>query len=481
MDLRYEHLYMGGKWVRPSSSRVIAPVNPSTEEVLGSVPEGLEADVDAAVEAARRAFDEAGGWAAWEPEHRAEVMERFAEQLEARAGRVAELVSSQNGMPISIARQLEGGYATAVLRYYAGLARTTAFSEVRAGLLGGSIEVRSTPIGVVAGIVPWNYPQVLSMFKIAPAMAAGCTLVLKPAPEAPLDSFLIAEAAEAAGVPAGVLNIVPGGREVGSRLVSHPGVDKVAFTGSPAAGRVIAEVCGRLLRPVTLELGGKSAGIILDDARLDPAQIGQDLVAATLTNNGQTCFLSTRILAPRSRYTEVVDLLTDLARSLPVGDALAESTLIGPMATPQQRERVEGYIAKGLSEGARLTTGGGRPAGRDKGWFVEPTVFADVDNGFTVAQEEIFGPVLCVVPYDDVDDAVRIANDSDYGLAGTVWTSDPERGKAVARRVCTGTIGVNRYLPDPVAPFGGAKASGLGTELGPEGLEEYLRVQSLYC
>ncbi|NGO45753.1 aldehyde dehydrogenase [Streptomyces ureilyticus] len=481
MDHRYEQLYIGGEWVRPSSSRLITAVNPSTEDALGSVPEGLEADVDRAVDAARRACDEPGGWASWEPERRADVMERFAAQLEARADRIATLVSSQNGLPISMARQLEVGYPTAVLRYYAGLARTTAFTEVRAGLLGGSVEVRRVPVGVVAAIVPWNYPQVLSMFKIAPAMAAGCTVVLKPSPEAMLDSFLVAEAAEAAGVPAGVLNVVPGGREAGAHLVSHPGVDKVAFTGSTAAGRAIAETCGRLLRPVTLELGGKSAGIVLDDAVLDPARIGQDLVAATLTNNGQTCFLSTRILAPRSRYTEVVDLVTHLVRTLPVGDALDERTLIGPMATPQQRDRVEGYIAKGRSEGARLTTGGGRPADLDKGWFVEPTVFADVDNGFVVAQEEIFGPVLCVIPYDDVEDAVHIANDSDYGLGGTVWTSDPERGAAVARRVRTGTIGVNRYLPDPVAPFGGVKASGLGSELGPEGLESYLQIQSVYC
>ncbi|MFK0113247.1 aldehyde dehydrogenase [Streptomyces sp. NPDC091217] len=480
MDHRHEHLYIGGEWVRPSSSRVITPVNPSTEAVLGSVPEALEADVDTAVDAARRAFDEPGGWASWEPSRRAEVMERFAAELEARAERIAQLISGQNGMPIAMSRQLEVGYPTAVLRYYAGLARTTEFSEVRSGLLGGSIEVRRTPVGVIAAIVPWNYPQVLSMFKIAPAMATGCTVVLKPSPETVLDSFLVAEAAKAAGVPAGVLNIVPGGREAGAHLVSHPGVDKVAFTGSTAAGRAIAETCGRLLRPVTLELGGKSAGIVLEDADLDPAKIGQDLVAATLTNNGQTCFLSTRILAPRSRYAEVVDLFTTLAGSLPVGDALDENTLIGPMATAQQRDRVERYIAKGISEGARVTTGGGRPAGLDKGWFVEPTVFADVDNRSVIAQEEIFGPVLCVLPYDDVDDAVRIANDSDYGLGGTVWTSDPERGAAVARRVLTGTIGVNRYLPDPVAPFGGVKGSGLGTELGPEGMESYLRTQSLY-
>jgi acyl-CoA reductase-like NAD-dependent aldehyde dehydrogenase len=389
-------------------------------------------------------------------------------------------VSSQNGMPITIARMLETGYPSAVLRYYAGLARATELTETRAGLLGGAVEVRKIPVGVVAAVVPWNYPQVLSTFKIAPAMAAGCTVVLKPSPEAVLDSFVVAEAAEAAGVPAGVLNIVPGGREAGAHLVSHPGVDKVAFTGSTPAGRAIAEVCGRLLRPVTLELGGKSAGIVLDDAVLDPASIGEELVRASFTNNGQTCFLSTRILAPRSRYTEVVDLLTDLARTLPVGDALDESTLIGPMVSPQQRDRVEGYIAKGRAEGARLTTGGGRPAGLDRGYFVEPTIFADVDNRSVIAQEEIFGPVLTVIGYDDVDDAVRIANDSDFGLGGTVWTADPERGAAVARRVNTGTIGVNRYLPDPVGPFGGVKGSGLGRELGPEGLQAYLHTQSLY-
>ncbi|MET7736752.1 aldehyde dehydrogenase [Streptomyces sp. NPDC005402] len=480
MDRGYEKLFIGGEWVRPSTDRVITPVNPSTGVSLGSVPEAVEQDVDAAVAAARRAFDEPGGWATWEPARRADVMEAFATELEARAGNIAQAVSSQNGMPISTSRQLEGGLPASVLRYYAGLAREIPFSEVRSGFFGGSVEVRKVPVGVVAAIVPWNFPQVLSAFKIAPAMAAGCTVVFKPSPETVLDAFLVAEAAEVAGVPAGVINIVPGGREAGAHLVSHPQVDKVAFTGSTAAGRAIAEVCGRLLRPVTLELGGKSAAIILEDADLDPAKLGQELMISTLVNNGQTCFLSTRILAPRSRYAEFVDLFTDFARSLPVGNALDESTLVGPMATPQQRDRVESYIAKGRSEGARLTTGGGRPAGLDQGWFVEPTVFADVDNRSVIAQEEIFGPVLCVLPYDGVDEAVRIANDSDFGLAGTVWTSDPERGAAVARRVRTGTIGVNRYLPDLAAPFGGVKASGLGSELGPEGLEAYLQFQSVY-
>jgi acyl-CoA reductase-like NAD-dependent aldehyde dehydrogenase len=277
-----------------------------------------------------------------------------------------------------------------------------------------------------------------------------------------------------------VINVVPGGRDVGAYLVAHPGVDKIAFTGSTAAGRAIAEVCGNLLKPVTLELGGKSAAIVLDDADLDLQTVGQELFTATLLNNGQTCFLGTRVLAPRTRYTEIVDLFTAFAESLTVGNSLEDATQIGPLATAGQRDRVERYIAKGRGDGARITCGGGRPAGMDKGWFVAPTVFADVDNRHTIAQQEIFGPVLSIIPYSDDAEAVRIANDSDYGLGGTVWTRDPDRGLAVAKRIQTGTIGVNTYLPDPAAPFGGVKASGLGRELGPEGLGSYQQVQSVY-
>ncbi|MGP3911448.1 aldehyde dehydrogenase [Nonomuraea sp. 10N515B] len=480
MNLRYDTFFIGGSWVNPATDRVITPVNASTEEPLGQVPEGAEADIDAAVAAARRAFDDPSGWASWEPARRADVMDRLADAIDRRADGFVERVSAQNGMPVAVARQLETGYPSAVLRYYAGLARAAEFTETRDGLFGGSIQVRRVPVGVVAAIVPWNFPQALTMFKIAPAMATGCTLVIKPSPETVLDAYLLAEAMEEAGVPAGVVNIVPGGREVGAYLVAHPNVDKVAFTGSTAAGRMIAETCGRLLRPVTLELGGKSAAIVLDDADLDLAKIGEGLFGSTLLNNGQTCFLGTRVLAPRSRYTEVVDAFTALAGSLTVGDAGDPATQIGPMATARQRDRVESYIAKGRGEGARITVGGGRPSGLDRGWFVQPTVFADVDNGSVIAQEEIFGPVLSLIPYDDVDHAVRIANDSDFGLGGTVWTSDPERGAAVAHRVRTGTIGVNRYIPDPAAPFGGVKASGLGRELGPEGLAGYQQIQTVY-
>jgi aldehyde dehydrogenase (NAD+) len=275
-----------------------------------------------------------------------------------------------------------------------------------------------------------------------------------------------------------VVNIVPAGREVGAYLVEHPSVDKIAFTGSSAAGRTIARRCGELLRPVTLELGGKSAAIVLDDADLSQSMEG--LFAATLLNNGQTCYLGTRVLAPRSRYNEVLEVFSGLAGALQVGDSLDPSTQIGPMASARQRERVEGYIEKGRAEGARVVSGGGRPEHQDRGWFVQPTIFADVDNSYTIAREEIFGPVLSVIPYEGVDEAVAIANDSEFGLGGSVWTDDHERGEAVARRVQTGSIGINHYALDPAAPFGGVKASGLGRELGPEGLMAYLQVQSIY-
>jgi acyl-CoA reductase-like NAD-dependent aldehyde dehydrogenase len=473
-----ESLFIGGEWIKPAGKDTITVVSATTEEPIGSVPEGVEEDVDRAVDAARRAFDDPSGWSSWDPARRADVMERLADALDARAPEMVKLIASQNGMPVAVAQQLEGVFPAVLLRYYAGLAREAQTEERRPGLLGGTTLVTRQPIGVVGAIVPWNFPQSLAFFKIAPAMAAGATVVMKPSPETVLDSFLLAEAIAEAGVPAGVLNIVPGGRELGAYLVSHPRIDKVAFTGSTAAGRSIAEVCGRLLRPVTLELGGKSAAIILDDA--DLTDKAEQLVGATMLNNGQTCFLGTRILAPRSRYDEVVDLFSGIAGSLTVGDPLNADTHIGPMASSRQRDRVESYIAKGKSDGARLTVGGGRPDSMSKGWFVEPTVFADVDNNATIAQEEIFGPVLSVIPYGDVDDAVRIANDSDYGLGGTVWSADDERALGVARRVQTGSIGINGYLPDPTAPFGGIKGSGLGRELGPEGLAAYQVIKSVY-
>jgi acyl-CoA reductase-like NAD-dependent aldehyde dehydrogenase len=474
----HDKLFIGGEWVVPSSDARIEVISSSTEERIGSVPEAAEADVDAAVDAARRAFDDPSGWATWEPSARADAIERLANILEGRGEEIAQRVSAQNGMPISLSRQVEAVFPPMLLRYYAGLVRATPMIELRDGLLGGQISVERSPLGVVGAIVPWNYPETLLAFKLAPGLAAGCCFVIKPSPETVLGSFVLSECIAEAGIPVGVVNFVPGGREIGAYLVQHPRIDKVAFTGSTPAGRAIAEVCGRLLRPVTLELGGKSAAIFLDDAEL--ANAAEALVMATLLNNGQTCVLSTRILAPRTRYDEIVGTFGAIAGGLKVGPALEETTQIGPMASKTHRERVLGYIEQGKADGARVVVGGGAPADLDRGWFVSPTIFADVDPGHTIAREEIFGPVLAVIPYDTVDEAVAIANDSPYGLAGTVWSGDPDHALSVARRVQTGAIGINHFMLDPAAPFGGVKDSGLGKELGPEGLVAYQRIQTVY-
>jgi acyl-CoA reductase-like NAD-dependent aldehyde dehydrogenase len=476
-QIESSHLFIGGRWAAPQGSGRIAVHSASTEELIGSVPEAANEDVDAAVGAARVAFDDPSGWSSWTAHERADALERLATALESRGEDTARRVSAQNGMPIAIARQIEAVFPAAMCRYYAGLARETQFVEQRTGLLGGDIEVLRKPVGVVGAIVPWNFPQTLTFWKLAPLLAAGCTVVLKPSPETVLDTLELAEAVMEADIPAGVVNIVPGGRDTGAYLVEHPGIDKVAFTGSTAAGRTIAARCGELLRPVTLELGGKSAAIVLDDADLENSL--EALFGATLLNNGQTCYLGTRVLAPRSRYDEVLALLGGFADSLQVGDALDETTQIGPLASANQRRRVEGYIERGKAEGATVVAGG-RPAEQDRGWFVQPTVFGNVENSHTIAREEIFGPVLAVIPYDSDDDAVALANESDYGLGGTVWTRDQERGEAVARRVQTGTIGINHYLPDPAAPFGGVKQSGIGRENGPEGLAAYLTYQTIF-
>jgi acyl-CoA reductase-like NAD-dependent aldehyde dehydrogenase len=471
-------LFIGGSWIKPRGSERISVLAASTEELVGSVPEGTNEDIDVAVAAARAAFDDPGGWSAWPKEDRAQALERLAAALESRGEEIAQRVSLQNGMPISFALQVEAVFPTVLAHFYAGMIRQTELQEDRAGLLGGTVHVLRKPVGVVGAIVPWNYPQTLAMFKLAPLLAAGCTVVMKPSPETVLDSLLLAEAIIEAELPAGVVNIVPAGREVGAYLVEHPGIDKVAFTGSTAAGRTIARRCGELLRPVTLELGGKSAAIVLDDA--DLAGATEALFAATMNNNGQTCNIGTRILAPRSRYDEVLEVFSGLANGLVVGDSLDPATQVGPLASARQRDRVEGYIAKGRAEGGRVIAGGGRPPEQDRGWFVQPTIFADVENSATIAREEIFGPVLAVIPYEDVDDAVAIANDSEFGLGGSVWSRDPERAQDVAKRVQTGSIGINHYMLDPAAPFGGVKASGIGRELGPEGLAAYFQIQSIY-
>jgi aldehyde dehydrogenase (NAD+) len=473
--MTHDRLFIGGTWIRPSSTSTIDVVSPHSEEVIARVAEAREPDVDRAVAAAREAFD-TGPWPRMTPVERAGLMTALLERLQARADEIAVTITREMGSPISFSHMGQVMAANMVLDYYIRLAREYRFEEVRSGMLGPCI-VRHEPVGVAGCIIPWNVPLFVIMLKLGPALAAGATVVIKPAPETPLDAIMLAEAVEQSGIPKGVVNVVPTGREVGEHLVRHPAVDKIAFTGSTAAGRRIASICGEQLKRVTLELGGKSAAIILDDVDLSGALAG--LLPGALMNNGQACAAQTRILVSRRRYREVSDALVEAVRAWTVGDPMDPSTLCGPLVAARQRDRVEGYIAIGKKEGARIACGGGRPKDFPKGWYVEPTVFVDVDNRMRIAQEEIFGPVLAVIPYDDETDALRIANESEYGLSGSVWTADVGHGLEIARRVRTGTYTVNGFSMEFGAPFGGFKCSGVGRELGPEGLEAYLEPKQI--
>jgi betaine-aldehyde dehydrogenase len=473
----HDKLFIGGRWVEPAGREVIEVISPHTEEVVGRVPEGTTEDIDRAVAAARQAFDE-GPWPRLSPEERIAAVQRFADAYAARMMDLAEVITTEMGSPISFSQLAQTPAPWMMLNSFIETAKAYEWEEERQGALGSPVIVRSEGVGVVGAIVPWNVPQFVTMSKLAPALLSGSTIVIKPSPETPLDAMVMAEILEEAGIPEGVVSVIPAGREVGEHLVRHRGVDKIAFTGSTAAGRTIASICGEQLKRVSLELGGKSAAIILDDA--DLAATMEGLKFASLMNNGQACIAQTRILASRAQYDAVVDALGETVRGMTVGDPHDPATEIGPLVAERQQERVDKYIALGQEEGARVVVGGnGRPAGFEKGWYVQPTVFADVDNSMRIAQEEIFGPVLAVIPYDDVDDAVRIANDSEFGLAGSVWTSDHDLGMDVARRVRTGTFGVNKYSMDFVAPFGGFKASGIGREFGKEGLEHYLELKTI--
>jgi betaine-aldehyde dehydrogenase len=472
---RHEKLFIGGEWIAPASTATFEVVSPHSEEVIATVAAAAEADVDRAVAAARAAFDD-GPWPRMTAAARADAMAALLAALQERAAAMATTITAEMGSPISFSHMGQVMAANLVLDYFIRLASEYRFEEVRDGMLGPAL-VRRLPVGVVAAIVPWNVPQFTAMLKLGPALAAGATVVLKPAPETPLDAVLLADAVAAAGLPAGVINIVPAGREVGEHLVRHPGVDKVSFTGSTAAGRRIAAICGEQLKRVTLELGGKSAAIILDDADLDTAVAG--LLPAMIMNNGQACVAQTRILASRRRYREVADALAAALGAVAVGDPMDPATVCGPLVAARQRDRVEGYIDIGRSEGARVAVGGGRPRGLATGWYVEPTLFVDVDNRMRIAREEIFGPVIALIPYADEADAIRLANDSDYGLSGSVWADDVDHAVDVARRVRTGTYTVNGFMMEFSAPFGGFKCSGIGRELGPEGLSAYLEPQTI--
>ncbi|GAB2822593.1 aldehyde dehydrogenase family protein [Alpinimonas psychrophila] len=479
LEAYHDDIFVGGEWIRSTSGTFIDVVNPATEEIWGRVPEANERDVDVAVQAAHRAF-RGNGWSDIGAAGRAAIMLRFADELTARGEEMARYITTENGTPITETSSA-ASHSAGILRYFASLADYVDQEDHRPfpGNSGNYTIVRREPRGVAALIAPWNFPLTLVMVKLAPALIAGCTVVIKPASETPLDLRVLMDAANAAGIPPGVINLITGSRIAGGLLVTHPLVAKVAFTGSTEAGQIIAEQCGRLLRPVTLELGGKSASIILPDANL--ADFAAILNRTCLRNTGQTCYNSTRILAPHSIYQDVVDAVAATVSMTNIGDPFDPSTVYGPSASARQRDTVERYIQIGKDEGALVAAGGGgRPAHLDRGFFVTPTVFANVDNTMRIAQEEIFGPVLVVIPFEDEEDAIRIANESRFGLGGSIFTANPDHGVEVAARIETGSVGINFYGSNLTAPFGGWKDSGIGMEYGPEGVAAYLRLKSIH-
>ncbi|MFF3665964.1 aldehyde dehydrogenase family protein [Microtetraspora malaysiensis] len=468
--------FIDGAWVPSTGSERIGIIDPATEEMWGSVPAATRDDLDAAVAAARGAFD-SGPWPGLRPSERADVLRRIADAIEKRAEPLAITNTRENGSPISETGGAAAN-AAAIFRYFASLAPELEREDVRPLPSGvGETLVRREAIGVCALIAPWNFPINLVAIKLAPALLAGCATVIKPAEATPLSIRFVVEAAAEAGVPPGVVNLVTGTGLTGDALVRHPGVDKVAFTGSTDVGRRIAAACGELLRPVTLELGGKSAAIVLDDVDLD--HFSQALIRSCMRNTGQTCYISTRILAPDTRYDEIVDRVTRTIAAAPQGDPFDPDTVFGPVATRRQFETVSEFIESARAEGARVTIGGRARTDRP-GFFIEPTVLADVTPQMRVAREEIFGPVVTVQRYGDVDEAIRIANATDFGLGGIVFSSDPRRAQAVAERIDTGSVGINFFASNHAAPFGGRHDSGLGIEYGVEGLAQYITYKSIH-
>mgnify|MGYP001974985101 FL=1 len=466
-----QQIYVGGNWVDSAGDGSIDVVNPSNEEVIGSVPDGVGADVDAAVAAAREAFS---GWAATPLEERLGYIEKLAGQLGARSEEIGGLISREVGMPGKMSVMIQAGLPAGTTASVPATAREFPFEET----LGRSLVTRE-PVGVVGCITPWNYPLHQIMAKIAPAMAVGCTVVLKPSEVAPLNAFVLADIIDELGFPAGVFNLVSGvGPVVGEAIAAHPDVDMVSFTGSTRAGTRVAEVAAANVTRVHQEVGGKSANIVLDDA--DFAAAIPSAVGACYLNSGQTCSALTRLLVPADRMDEAAELAAQAAAGFTVGPADDEGSRLGPLVSQTQWDRVQGYIQAGIDEGATLVTGGtGKPEGLDAGYYVKPTVFANVDNSMSIARDEIFGPVLSIIGYDNEEDAIRIANDSDYGLSGGVWSSDNDRALAVAKQLRTGEVDMNGSFLNTDAPFGGYKKSGNGRELGRFGLSEFVEAKQI--
>ena len=470
----YDRIFVGGHWRDGTGGDRIDVVSPHTQDVIAHAVGGSGRDVDAAVRAARAAFDD-GPWPRLTHAERIAAVEKFAGVYSSHLDDMADLITAEMGSPTSFSRLGQATGAASMIHLTAQAARTFPWAERRNGVLG-EVHLRRVPIGVVGIIIPWNVPQNLLMPKLIPALIAGCTVVIKPAPETPLDSLWVAEMIEQLGLPDGVVSVIPGGREVGEELVRHPGVDKIAFTGNSATGRHIAALCGEQLKRYSLELGGKSAAIVLDDAHIGKTVAG--LKMASLMNNGQACVAQTRILVSERRHDELVDAMADMMSGLSVGDPGDPNTDIGPLVSQRQQHRVQEYIRAGVADGARIVLGGD-DSPLDRGWYVRPTLFADATNDMTIAREEIFGPVLTVIKYRDERDAIRIANDSDYGLAGSVWTKDVAHGLELSGQVRTGTYGINMYMLDISSPFGGFKQSGVGREFAEEGLAEYTELQSV--
>ena len=466
-----DKIFIGGEWVAPSGAEPIEVVNPTTEEVIGTIPACSPEDADRAVAAAREAFET---WSLTSREERAGHLEAIAVGLNERGDEIAATITQELGMPLKLSRIIQVGLPAAQIGSMPKLMEEVAWEEE----IGNSRVLRE-PVGVLGAITPWNYPLNQIAAKVGPALAAGCTVVLKPSEVTPLNAFMLAEVVEAAGLPAGVFNLVTGlGPVVGEAIAGHPGVDMVSFTGSTRAGRRVSELASATVKPVAMELGGKSPNVILDDADLEKAV--PDGVAKCFLNSGQTCSALTRMLVPRQRLAEAEDLARAAAETFTPGDPFESSTRLGPLVSDVQRERVRGYIQKGVDEGARLISGGAEPPeGLEHGFFVRPTVFSEVEAEMTIGQEEIFGPVLAIQPYEGEDDAIRIANSTPYGLAGGVWSADNDRAIAVARRIRTGQIEINGGAFNPLAPFGGYGQSGHGRENGRYGIEELLQVKSL--
>ncbi|WP_336812986.1 aldehyde dehydrogenase [Bosea sp. MMO-172] len=470
-----DRIFVAGEWARPQSGDGVDVISPFSEKPIGRAVSASRTDIDSAVAAARAALD-SGPWPRMQLAERMAILQRLSELLKVEQDRIARLVTAEMGCPITLSQGMQAAGPRVLLDSFLELAPRYPFTELRRSSTGNGLVIRE-PVGVVAAVIPWNAPMLIAMIKLAPALLAGNTVVLKPALETPFDSYLLAELAQKAGLPKGVLNVVPADREVSEYLCLHPGVNKVSFTGSSAAGRKLASLCGQEIRRITLELGGKSAAIVLDDA--DIPTVVEFLRLNSLRNSGQVCSNKTRILVSRRRRDAFLDAYAAMVGAMPVGDPADAATQIGPLVSSRQRERVEGYIARGKAEGARVVAGGGRPRGLDSGWFVEPTVFADVEPDATIAQEEIFGPVVSVLTYGDEDEAVTIANNSIYGLNGSVFGADVERAVGLARRIRTGTVEINGSGVGFHSPIGGFKQSGIGREAGLEGFDAYVELKSI--